>query len=149
MALIAGDNAPAASFGGQSVAGECGRCCISTAYSLDHSTELDRCRVSATKGRKALLVPPPSQDPSKGLGKFNGSHFTMDARRTNAMDRIRQRVLVSSDIMGLGRMRRRGDVVETSGLNLATFSWLIKFFWGTIMKFFLGPYQMQYVASKQ
>ena len=73
----------------------------------------------------------------------------MDARRTNAMDRIRQRVLVSSDIMGLGRMRRRGDVVETSGLNLATFSWLIKFFWGTIMKFFLGPYQMQYVASKQ
>ena len=115
MALIAGDSAPAASFGGRSVAGECGRCCISTAYSLDHSTELDRCRVSATKGRKALLVPLRPEIHRKGS---TTSRFGMDAR-------LSARVLICSDTYGL-----EPDVVETSGPNLATFSWLMKLFLG-------------------
>ena len=107
MALIAGDSAPAASFGGQSGRGVrplLHLYCVQSGSQHGAGSLPSEC----DEGQKGASCPPPSQDPSKGLGKFNGSHFTMDARRTNAMDRIRQRVLVSSDIMGLGRMRRRG-----------------------------------------
>jgi hypothetical protein len=60
MSLIAQisdlSSAPATSFGGQSIAGECCRCCVQTGSQI-HRYGAGSCRPSATKGRKVLLVP--------------------------------------------------------------------------------------------